>query len=177
MRVLRALLVVELIGSTLNCVGQEVHAKFDAKSGFIFPADRAMKLAHPCSRPGPEDITSMWTPTRKQIAELEDGLAGEYIAQMKMIGNKADALAWSRQYAGYISHGSKIIYVNTFSTPDEASLPEDIKISEPWKAYPMFRCDDGVAWGVEYVVSTKTFRNFQIDGCLCFPGREQEREQ
>jgi hypothetical protein len=137
-------------------------AKFAPERGTIFPAERAMSLSQPCSRGGPENIQSVWTPQPEQIAQMEERLPKAYLDGKRALGYTANEVPnYYRQYAGYVIGGEKIVYVNAFAPPDGEIA------SAKWRTSPFFMCDDGAYFGVEYVVDTRTFKNFQIDGCLC----------
>jgi hypothetical protein len=71
-----------------------------------------------------------------------------------------------RQYAGFISSGRKIIYVNALPRRDtESQMPDEPP--EDWKHKALVMCDGGPQFfGVEYDPQTKAFSNFAFNGVL-----------
>jgi hypothetical protein len=128
----------------------------------IFLAADAHKFVKQCSRTSPEAITGFWTPTLSEVSLVEKALPA-FVAG-KAAGLRHPVSAFRRQYAGLISKGRKIIYINAllaayFEESDRDSNARD------WKKQPMMVCDGGSAfWGVEFDLLEKRFQHFSANG-------------
>ena len=110
-------------------------------------------------------------PTPEQIAEVEAGLPKAFFDGERARGVKDPGMPdFYRQYVGLVVGGTRIIYVNAF-------LGFMAKDEPDWKTKPFSMCDDGANFGVEYVVADKGFRNFEVDGCLCFETRRKHHRK
>jgi len=146
-----------LLVSATSAVG---HAGLDPKDGAILPREVSMDLLRQCSRGSPREVTGKWLPTAKQIRELEARLpaALEAVAFQRgsQYGQPAD---FRRQYAGYIVHGQKIIYVNALPRGEAELWGFD------WRRQVVQVCDGGSSFfGVEYDPRKKTFSHFEFNG-------------
>ncbi|MEM9668673.1 MAG: hypothetical protein AAF950_07075 [Pseudomonadota bacterium] len=135
---------------------------------YIFPVDQAHLVERQCSRPSPGPIDETWQPTETTIVNLLEPLREllqheieEYNTRFarRNIAAQAEALDYSFQFAGLVIEGQKVIYVNGMQSKEVNSLlGGDISSL-------FLICDGGaITFGVEYVVSERTFRNFQFNG-------------
>ena len=107
-------------------------------------------------------------PSAAQIEALESRLPAVFKENLKaragdpMFGAnypERSLSAYSRQYAGLVIHGHRIIYLNAFIARF-TSNPR-------WRDEPVIICDGGtVTFGVEYDPVTKTFANFAFNGAI-----------
>jgi hypothetical protein len=142
----------------------------DPKDGAIFPEARAKDLLNQCSRAAPGPVEGTWAPSARQIKELEARLP-EALDNVfaKRGGYKNRSRDFLRQYAGFIVHGRKIVYMNAFPRwllGEEKSFFDQRKILPPdWRSKAQGVCDGGPAFfGVEYDPATKTFSHFEFNG-------------
>lgn len=132
----------------------------------ILNGPEALKLTHQCSRVSPGPVESQWTPTAAQIAGLEPTLASVIATHLQAAGSQASPGAYYRQYAGFVIHGRRVIYINGVDhsavehTPDPAH-PFD------WRTQAVQICDGGmITFGVEYDVASTYFSLFAFNGSL-----------
>ena len=135
---------IERQNKTLNSSWQEY--------GVIFTGTQAKALLRQCSRATPEKITGQWNPSSEQIAELE----GKFLDFKRTLKRPvAQLISFYRQYAGFISNGRKIVYVNLFPKNTDTE----------WKSRAVVVCDGGEQfWGVEFEVETGKFVNAAFNG-------------
>ena len=149
--------------------GISAHVRLDPNDGAILPADIAKELLKQCSREAPHDVTGMWIPKGRDIRELEARLPAALEAMALQRGNQfAQLTNFQRQYAGFVIHDRKIVYVNAF--PHGTGDP-DPKATLPWRrTFDWHRniiqvCDGGPAFfGVEYDPAKKSFDHFEFNG-------------
>jgi hypothetical protein len=163
----------------LLSAGLAVAAEFpplDPALGVVFPAERARLLLHQCSRDAPdrddqsnEHVSATWKPDGRQIKRLEELLPAALSAELsKRTQNNDRAKAITRQYAGLVINGRKIIYVNAFPAGalDVEFSPTYRRIFN-WQSEPALVCDGGaVFFGVEYDPATEMFSNFKFNGAI-----------
>jgi hypothetical protein len=142
----------------------------DPNDGAIFPEDRAKNLVDQCSRASPVPLEGIWLPDQKQIKELEARLPNALDDALAKRGEYQDRYRdFARQYAGFVIHGRKIIYVNAFP---RGMIDENKRFAalrnkpEPdWHRDAEHVCDGGPAFfGVEYDPEAKTFSHFEFNG-------------
>ncbi|HEX3808104.1 MAG TPA: hypothetical protein VHW02_00260 [Rhizomicrobium sp.] len=133
------------------------------QNGTVLAPDHARDVLHQCSRGVPPNVQGVWTPSAQQIRELEARLPGALLQEMAKRGHPAPPgspapFEFGRQYAGFVTGGRRIVYVNAF--PLEVMNQE-----KDWRTRPAVVCDGGEAFfGVEYDPATKTFANFAFNG-------------
>ena len=120
---------------------------------YLVDEGAAESILNQCSRDVPV-AESFWTPTKTQIAELEErlkrlkDLASDRCCNYgKIEGSPRD---YPRQYAGVVVRGKKLIYIN-------AGVPATKEVT--------MVCDGGKSyWGVLYDPETKTFSELAFNG-------------
>jgi len=132
--------------------------------GVVFPGAKALDLVRQCSRASPGPVQGTWTPTAKQIAELDDELLPAVMVQLiqrELADQGWQATDYYRQYGGLIVGGQRIIYVNGF----HRHIVEHTPHSESWKTAAVGICDGGeLAFGAEYDPEAKSLAKFQFNG-------------
>jgi len=142
----------------------------DPKDGAIFPEAHAKDLLRQCSRAAPGPVEGTWAPSAGQIKELETRLPEALDNVFAKRGAYRDRPHdFLRQYAGFIVHGRKIVYMNAFPRElldEEKGFFDQRKIAPPdWRSEAKGVCDGGPAFfGVEYDPATKTFSHFAFNG-------------
>lgn len=147
----------------LSATAAGASSALDPMYGVVLPVTQAKALVRQCSRAGPRSVTGAWSPSPSQIRDLELRLPNAISKQRKHDGRSMDVV---RQYAGFISSGRKIIYVNALPRRDtESQMPDEPP--EDWKHKALVMCDGGPQFfGVEYDPQTKAFSNFAFNGVL-----------
>jgi hypothetical protein len=135
--------------------------------GIVLPEGAARSVMRQCSRATPDldPGVKFWTPTAREIDELEQALAVH--VRSGPHGEEIRLATEARQYLGLLRHGfQRTIYVNLF--------PEEIE--EPWRAGAAERndrwrtgvvvvCDGGSDFfGVEYDLTTHRFTHIAFNG-------------
>jgi hypothetical protein len=121
----------------------------------ILPASEGPALLKQCSRPTPQGVTSFWTPSTSQIAEMEKLLP----KLLKKSGYKRPFSDFRGQCVGIISQGKLLIYVNAFP---RSTTDRHIK---DWHTKALIICDGGSAfWGVVFDPADNTFHNLETNG-------------
>jgi hypothetical protein len=114
----------------------------------------------PCSRNGPRDVTSTWTPATADILLAESRLK-DYVRTK--LGQSLET--YYRQYIGIIIKGKKVLYVNAVEAFQEDALFEELH--PKWRTEYMRICDGGDSvWGVEYYVDDQKLMNFETNGSI-----------
>jgi hypothetical protein len=122
--------------------------------GVILTGQAARTLSRLCYR-GELKVSAQWTPSSEQITQLETKLLTEFLTS-KNLPKKRPLEHLHRQYAGFVSMGRKIIFVNLF--------PDDITGID-WRSGAVLMCDGGPSfWSMEYEVNTKKFVNAVASG-------------
>ena len=120
----------------------------------ILPVSEGPALIKQCSRGGPSDVRGFWSPSPSQVIAIERLLPD----LLRKSGHKLEVSDSYRQYIGFISHGKKLIYLNSFH---KSVLSE----SRDWRTKAVIICDGGDAfWGVEFDPDDYTFHNIQFNG-------------
>lgn len=122
---------------------------------FILPPSIGPKLLAQCSRPTPQSVSSFWSPTLQDVAELETLLA----PFMRSTPSGAAALPlerFHRQYVGFIRDGKRYIYGNFYA--GGFGLQDE-------QRQPMVICDGGnYFWGIVFTVESKSFEDLHFNG-------------
>lgn len=132
----------------------------------ILSGAEALKLAHQCSRASPGPVESQWTPTEAQIAALEPTLASVIAAHLQAAGSQASPGDYYRQYAGFVIHGRRVIYINGV---EHSAIENEPNPDHPfdWRTQAVQICDGGpITFGVEYDVETTYFSVFAFNGSV-----------
>ena len=150
------------IGSVAPAPPLPAAVALDPAMGAILPAEKAQRFSQQCSRISPSPVTGTWAPTQADVAALEAVLGAELATQLlPEAGAKPED--YYRQYAGLVTGGRKIIYVNGLHRDAVERAPEAQQNS--WKTDPAMICDGGsITFGVEYDPASKTFSNFAFNG-------------
>ena len=112
-----------------------------------------LELVEPCSRQAPLGISGTWVPTTNDVVEAES-LLKTYVATHL----NRPLTKYYRQYIGLLINDKKVLYINGFERPDSRPIEESLA---EWKSRYISICDGGdAAWGVEFYIREKTFRNF-----------------
>jgi hypothetical protein len=120
--------------------------------GVILRGAEAKGLLRQCSRASPEKVSAQWTPSKTQIAQLEEKLPAFQKTLKPLNGLRS---SFYRQYAGFIAGGRKLIYVNLFPS----------NVDPKWRSRAVIVCDGGEQfWGVEFEVDTENFVNVAFNG-------------
>jgi hypothetical protein len=123
-------------------------------NGAILTDQAARSMSRLCYR-GEIKVSAQWNPSSEQITQLETKLKTEFLTS-KSMPKKRLLETLHRQYAGFISEGRKIVFVNFF--------PDNITAIN-WRSEAVLMCDGGPSfWSVEYEVSTKKFVNTVVSG-------------
>ncbi len=134
----------------------------DPAKGVVLSPDRALDLAHQCSRRSPGPVTGSWSPSPQMIADLEAGLG--IVLERQIAATPSAGVTpqdYYRQYAGLLIGGRQVIYVNGVA----ARTVERDASGERWKTEPAMICDGGtITFGIEYDPATKAFSNFAFNG-------------
>lgn len=129
------------------------------QKGTILTGPQALDLLRPCSRIGPVNVQRQWTPTSQDIQRLESALRAFHAQLMKRVTDPRFNLsldAYHRQYAGFVSGGRSVIYLNLWRTAAPPTW---------WRDQAALVCDGGPTnWGVEWEVSTGRFLNPAFNG-------------
>ena len=125
---------------------------YAASDRFAFDGSKGESLTRPCSRQGPEGIKKYWKPSESEInnfeREFEKCLSHPLLLKMNR---------YYRQYVGIVTNSGKTIYLSAHIKDSEApsrNLREPVKICDGQES----------AFGVEYLVKQKAFRNFEFNG-------------
>jgi hypothetical protein len=131
-----------------------LRAEFGEK-GVVLSGPEGRVLLQQCSRLSPEGVTGVWTPSEKDIRQLEADFL-EFIRDKRPPNRDFLLKDYYRQYTGFMRGGKKFIYVNGFS--------HSIKGHDRRKnAYVV--CDGGGSFfGVEYNVDTRQFSHLEYNG-------------
>lgn len=127
----------------------------------ILVGSAALPLFKQCSRSGPDPISGYWTPTVGDVQQMERDAPGFF----KMQKRAAPGMLVKdyRQYAGFLQHGRKMIYVNAFPEMTARDFSKAGGLS--WHLVAAVICDGGPAfYGVEYDPQTRQFRNLEFNG-------------
>ncbi len=132
----------------------------------ILTGANAMTLAHQCSRPSPGPVSAQWTPTAADIASLEPTLASVIAAHLQAAGSQASPGDYYRQYAGFVIHGRRVIYINGVASSAIESAPNPDHPFD-WRTQAVSICDGGsITFGVSYDVETRFFTEFAFNGAV-----------
>lgn len=124
----------------------------------ILPESELKMVLSPCSRDGPRDVTSTWTPTAADILFAETRLK-DYVRTK--LGQPLEK--YYRQYIGIIIRGKKAVYLNAVEAFQEDALFEELH--PKWRTEYMRICDGSdTVWGVEYYVEEQRLMNFETNG-------------
>lgn len=163
-------MAVVVLGVLLARAAVAAGEGFDPARAAVFTPENATSLARTCSRKSPGPVEGTWMPDPSQIRALEVGLVPVFYEAARAEGGSLKAGAYTRQYAGLIIGGRKIIYVNASALMRDPSEddPPFLRKRMNWHEHAFSACDDGrSSFGVEYDVQAGTFRNFEFDGCMC----------
>jgi hypothetical protein len=127
----------------------------------VLPEKEAKRITDQCSRETPSEVTGTWTPSPEDIKKMEAKLSDikNLRAKCCIKGQQIeDPEQYYMQYAGIISNGKKLIYINAFDGPEPG-------ISKFWKERSVMICDGGVtAWGVLYDPAKGIFFDLSVNG-------------
>jgi hypothetical protein len=124
-------------------------------SGVILKGESARALLRLCYRPELK-VSGQWTPSGQQITQLETKLKAQFSAlEFFPVKPKGPLERLSRQYAGFVAGGRKIIFVSFF--------PKDVGMD--WRSQAVVICDGGPSvWSVEFEVNIAKFVNAAVSG-------------
>ena len=167
---MRTLCLGMALGASLFVRPASALPPLDSKDGVVFPELKARDLIPQCSRGAPGPVEGTWSPSSSQIAELEARLPESLDGVLAKRGEYQDrSRDFLRQYAGFIIHGRRIIYVNAFPrfllAVEKNSSAERHRPQPDWRSTVEGVCDGGPAFfGVEYDPDTKAFSHFEFNG-------------
>lgn len=125
----------------------------------ILPLSQGPALILQCSRPAPKDVSDYWAPSSSQVIAIEKLLPD----LIRKSGLKVKLSGSYRQYMGVVSHGKKIIYLNSFPGSALRPYPSDKQVD--WRNKPVIYCDGGDNfWGVEFDPGDNTFHDLKSNG-------------
>lgn len=158
---LRSFLALVFLSVCSFCIFHEVLAK-EVRSTVLKP-EKAKMITNQCSRQAPEKFETTWTPTEKDISELESQLKaiekanGDTQRQEQFVKNVKD---YYRQYIGLVIDGQKLIYINAFHSDSKQK-------NFNWKEEPVISCDGGTwFWGILYNPNKKEFFDLVFNGII-----------
>ena len=127
----------------------------------ILIGNAALPLFKQCSRGGPEQVTGYWTPSVGDVQQIERDAPAYFKAQKR---EKPGMMVRDyRQYAGFIQHGRRMIYMNAFPAAEAAEFSKEK--SQSWHSVAVVICDGGPSiYGVEYDLKTRLFQNLEFNG-------------
>lgn len=144
-----------------------------AETGVVLSVSKGPKLTDQCSRSAPTSVRGYFSPTARQIARLEAGLAAAVNPRLED-RRRGGPISYHRQYMGIVhADGSRWIYVNAFPSTmlnilnDSYSPTRDPAARDTvrWRVNPLIVCDGGSGlWGIEYDVKKGVFANFAHNG-------------
>jgi hypothetical protein len=125
--------------------------------GILRGSDRA-KVLRQCSRPTPNGVIKFWTPSPRDVQELEEALSS-YLRSAQLDRSTKPRLGaeYGRQYVGIVRNGEKLIYGNFYFNLDR------MYNGRANRAFVI--CDGGNAfWGVVFDPKTRIFSELYVNG-------------
>ena len=147
-----------LLFAASNAYAEKIHMSLPFGGRMTMWMEYAVPFLKPCSRRGPEEVASFWTPTESQLDELEAKL----IVFLK--SREADESGYStppstsyhRQYLGFIKNGRRYIYGNFYSGWG--------KMTQAARDKPVRVCDGGPAfWGIVFDPESGEFSDLVVN--------------
>lgn len=122
----------------------------------ILPEQQGESALAQCSRATPGGITGFWTPSVRQVLEVEKRLPELLIAS----GHNIRLSDSRRQYVGVIRGDSHLIYINAFPAVE----PRE-KWDRGWRSRAFTVCDGGPQfWGLLFNPANPTFLFIDFNG-------------
>ena len=145
-----------LVLLSLACVAPGPSPDARPLPGEVVPAERALRLLRPCSRPGPEPVHGTWQPDSPDIRRLEAGLAG-YLRKATYArpgnGPTYPLAEYRGQFAGFLQDGAHWVY-GAFARQPDAQTRASAEM-----------CDGGGAYfGIEFNPATGEYRHLARNG-------------
>jgi hypothetical protein len=130
---------------------------------FVLVGDARAKVLHQCSRPAPEDVTDFWTPSSKDMDDLESKLTPALTERHMTDLVRSDVLVmYFRQYTGIIVAGRRLIYGNFYPMPDYPKFDDKKNVNEAVAV-----CDGGPSFfGVTYDETERKIVGMAFNGAL-----------
>jgi hypothetical protein len=152
---INALLFVTLL--TPKCSSHHAPQKVNNATYFVLTGQEAEKLVWHCSGDFRKGVGGYWTPSVTDLERLEGSLNKHLNSFGSDLG--ARLLGYTRQYAGVVKGGRKLIFVNGFHQAFSDKMGVDLSK----KAVVL--CDGGrMVYGLEYDVETQVIQNFVFNG-------------
>lgn len=152
----------------------------DHAMGAVMDSSTGRLLLDQCSRSSPHLVRGFWTPTDREITDLEVRLASSLDSALRSesAGGSAHLRPgdYYRQYVGVIHWtGRRTIYVNGFHEHYArarrlAYKAEGKKDTLEWRREPIAACDGGVMFfGAEYDPASKQVSGVLFNGTITSP--------
>jgi hypothetical protein len=123
-------------------------------NGAILTGQAARALSRLCYR-SELKFSAQWTPSSEQITQLEAKLNAAFLTSNNL-PKERPLEHLNRQYAGFVSTGRKVIFINFF--------PDDITRIN-WRAEAVLVCDGGPSfWSAEYEIDKQKLMNVRVSG-------------
>jgi hypothetical protein len=124
----------------------------------LSPASGAAGLLDQCSRRTPEPVEGFWTPSSRDITELET-LLGNFLETDAAAKSIRPLDQYHRQYVGFTKGGKRFIYGNFYKAPSHIVSKYDESTQ------PVVVCDGGRSfWGIEFSLESKSFIDLAFNG-------------
>jgi len=151
----RPLVIALLAVASSSCQQTGRDVTFPPGTSAILPENIALKVARPCSREVPANVTGAWTPDREQVAAMEAQLAPALrraLAELSMADSvRPKVMEYYRQFVGIVSGGKKIIYVSGFHSSYLSLVSSIGADTTAWRFAPVYVCDGGSGYfGAEF---------------------------
>ncbi len=138
--------------------------------GVVLPAKAATALLCQCSRGSLGLASGYWTPTLREISEMEARLPDYLRAHPheRRPDQWRQLKAYLRQYLGIERAGRRLIYVNVLGGAlfsPERRVSHRPAIERTWRSAAAVICDGGPDFfGAEYDVDTRRFTRIDFNG-------------
>jgi len=127
----------------------------------ILVGKAALPLFKQCSRGAPDHVSGYWTPSLSDVQHLERDALAFLKAQKPPV--RGLMVSDCRQYAGFLRHGRRMIYVNGF--PAAVTLNYPVSGRNRWQWEAVVICDGGPSlYGMEYDPQTRRFEHLEFNG-------------
>ncbi|MBI3437938.1 MAG: hypothetical protein HY054_04690 [Proteobacteria bacterium] len=135
---------------------------FAAGTYTILSGSEALALSHQCSRPSPGPVEAQWTPTGADIQALEPNLGTILQTHLTNAHETTPVADYYRQYAGFVVHGRRAIYVNGIA---RSAVEESLHLD--WRTHAFGICDGGpITFGIIFDPEAGEFTQFAFNGAI-----------
>lgn len=129
------------------------------------------RLLRPCSRQGVAGVQGLWTPSLRQVAQLEAALPGALAQHPPAL--PPDSLVG--QYTGFVRRGRRYVYGSFFPRLDARGRSDSVRLDTVmprfgtpnplrWREQPMWTCHGGrYSFGIEYSLDSGQVEKVTFD--------------